>query len=146
MRRSRGDNPVRRPSGPAQLSKADTWGDGRNAGGLRGNNQRDSLSVFNDQQRTPLRDTFRFPSLDAFEARQPAGAAGATPQKEGGEGNGANIAGAAKQAAEAAAKAREASAKTDADLLANFQKLSSELAALASQNQETSSQLAHSRA
>lgn len=136
---------VGRSSGPARLSAADTWGDGRKASGLRGDGS-SSLAAFNERQNTPLRETFQFPALDAFAAAQPAGAAGVTPQQEGGAGKGADVANAAKQAAEAAAKVRESSAKVDADLLANFQKLSSELTALATQQQETSSQLAHSRA
>lgn len=135
---------VGRSSGPARLSAADTWGDGRKASGLRGDGS-SSIAAFNERQNTPLRDAFQFPALDAFAAAQPA-AAGATPQKEGTAGSGDNMAGAAKQAAEAAAKAREATAKSDAVLLAEFQKLSSELTALAAQQQETSSQLAHSRA
>lgn len=136
-----------RSSGPARLSSADTWGDGRNAGGLRGDGG-SSLTAMQSRMRPSLRESFQFPSLDAFAARQPAknGDPGMTPQKDGGADSSGAVANAAKQAAEAAAKAREASAKVDADLLANFQKLSSELAAMATQNQETSSQLAHSRA
>lgn len=145
----KGNGLTSRPSGPARISAADAWGDLRKADGLRGNGS-SSIDAFRERQKTSLRDTFRFPALDAFASAQPGrpGQGEAMPQKEGNaaNGNGSAVAGAAQQAAAAANKAREASAKTDAQLLAEFKKLSAELQALAEQQQETSSQLANNRA
>ena len=144
----KGNGAVRRPSGPARLSSADTWGDSRKGDGLRGDGG-SSVDAFNARQTTPQRDAFNFPALDAFASNQPAqpGAGDVTPQKEGSsKGDGSNVASAAQQAADAASKLREASAKSDAALLAEFQKLTSELQSLASQQQETSSQVANNRA
>ena len=139
-----------RASGPARLSAADTWGDGRKKGGLRGDGS-SSLDAFNERQKTPLRDTFQFPALDAFAAAQPArpGSDRATPQPAGGgaEGDkGAELTSAAKQAADAAAQAREAAAQKDAALLAEFNRLKGELRNLASQQNEQASQISNNRA
>ena len=136
------------------VSQPDPWMLTHNDG-LRSNGKGpSSLDGFEARQQTSLRTSFEFPALDAFADKQKddpgagAGAAGATPQKDGGKDSGggnSNVAGAAKQAADAAAKARDASAKSDAQLLAEIQRLSNELKELAQQHQQTASQLANNR-
>jgi hypothetical protein len=145
-----GDGFAGRHHGPARLSAADTWGDGRRKDGLRGDGS-SSVEALQDRSGTPMRDSFQFPALDAFAANQPVAGSTtqATPQKEGGSessGNGSNVANAAKQAADAAKQARDATAKTDAALAAEFQTLRSELQQLASQKEEMASQISNNRA
>lgn len=150
LRRGMGgrDGDVRRPSGPARLSDASTWGDPRLSDGLRGNGG-SSIDAFRERQNTPLRDTFQFPALDAFVSSQRPSAPGAADVQNGRDesasANGANLSNAAKQAAAAAAKAREETAKSDAALLSEFERLRHELMSLAEQQTETASQVANNR-
>jgi len=69
-----GESSARR-GGPAALSAADRWGDLRRSSGLRGDGS-SSIDAWREQQKTPLRDTFKFPALDAFASQQAAGVAG----------------------------------------------------------------------
>lgn len=125
----------------AMLSSADRRGDGRDILGM-GQRNGFALDAFAAQQKTPLRDTFQFPALDAFAASQPArqGAASAAPAAEG-----ADVAGAAKQAADAASELAKSGAKNGAATIAEIMRLRSELDLMRAQQEQQASQIAHAR-
>lgn len=126
--------------GAAPLSAADRWGDLRKNSGLR--SEGGSLKAFNELQKTPLRDTFHFPLLDAFAASQrPQGTETGPQQTQGG---GADVAGAAKQAAQSAAQMAQASAAKDAAVFAELTQLRSKLDLVKAQAERLQSQLANS--
>jgi|GEM_PF-6022961 len=98
------------------------------------------IDAFNERQKTPLRNTFQFPALDAFAAAQPAqpGAAAASAQPGGA---GADVAGAAKQAAASASKVATESANADAAVFAELTQLRGQLDLLAAQQAQMASQI-----
>jgi hypothetical protein len=130
-------------SNRAPLSAADTWGDGRDRSAM-GKRPGFALDAFAETQKTPLRDSFKFPALDAFASSQrtPGAEPGATAANA--SGGGADVAGAAKQAANSAAQMASASAKKDAAVVAELMQLRTKLDLVQAQCEQLESQLSHS--
>ena len=98
------------------------------------------LRQYDEMQKTPLRSTFQFPRLDAFEAAQrPKEAPGAG----GGGGNQPDVAGAAKQAADSASKLAQSGAKAAETTIAELNRMRMQMEALSAKQEQLASQVQH---
>lgn len=140
----------RQPAGSEPVAAASMMRMRDESGGMRGHLTSAlgqppgfGLRQYDEMQRTPLRSTFQFSGLDAFEAmqrpkEQPAATGGAN-----GGGSKPDVAGAAKQAAEAAQKLAQESAKADQATITELNRLRTQIEQLSSKADQLASQLQH---